>query len=69
MGVTNGCLGGLTPICNVCGITLCFEIDPVEYEENTDYWENWCCEECAEYTRKEYLEEQGKKWYPTKRVK
>jgi hypothetical protein len=50
MGVTTGCLGGMTPICNLCGIKLCFEIDPIEYEQSKLFWDNWKCSDCdSEY--------------------
>jgi len=64
MGILDGCLGGYTPICEDCGITLCSEIDPYEYQENQEYWDNWRCEICSKYTRKEYMENKGKTWYP-----
>ena len=47
MGVIPGCLGGLTPICDRCGIKLCWEIVPeTEYEPNKKFWDNWECENC-----------------------
>jgi hypothetical protein len=37
---------GLTPICNDCGISLCFDISDVEYSENKSFWDNWKCQDC-----------------------
>jgi hypothetical protein len=52
MGVKDGCLGGLTPICNECGICESYEIAHEDYNEHPDYWENWRCPECIEYESK-----------------
>jgi len=38
--------GGLTPICNRCMITLCWDISEQEYEEHQKFWDAWICEEC-----------------------
>ena len=49
MGVTtvaSTMLGALTPICNECGITLCWDISEEEYEENPEFWEAWICRGC-----------------------
>lgn len=46
MGVTTGCLGGMTPICDECGIKLCYEIDPDEYENYKEFWDGWKCQDC-----------------------
>lgn len=37
---------GYTPICNECGVHLCWDISYIEYEENKKFWDNWKCEEC-----------------------
>lgn len=52
MGVKDGCLGGLTPICNECGICESYEIAHENYNEHPDYWENRRCPECIEYESK-----------------
>jgi hypothetical protein len=36
----------LTPICNDCGICLCWDISVDEYEANKDFWDNWRCTQC-----------------------
>lgn len=46
MGVMPGCLGGLTPICNSCGIKLCYEIDTGEYRVWRRFWDEWECPDC-----------------------
>ena len=38
--------GGYTPICNNCGVTLCWDISSREYLEAEQFWDGWRCEEC-----------------------
>lgn len=38
--------GGLTPICNECGVSLCWDIATDEYEEDSEFWDAWKCQEC-----------------------
>ena len=38
--------GGVTPICNDCGICLCWDISLDDYEECKGFWDNWICESC-----------------------
>jgi len=38
--------GAVTPICNECGITLCWDISIEEYEEAKGFWDDWICEVC-----------------------
>lgn len=40
---------GWQPICNDCGISLCFVITDVEYERTKDFWEQWRCIYCDPY--------------------
>ena len=37
-----------TPICNDCGIALCYDISDDEYQRMKNFWENWRCKECNE---------------------
>lgn len=37
---------GLTPICNDCGVSLCWDISTEEYEENPAFWDSWICRVC-----------------------
>ena len=39
-------LGGYTPICNECGVKLCWDISPYEYEEDKSFWDEWTCRDC-----------------------
>lgn len=39
-------MGGYTPICNNCGVSLCWDISPNDYEEDKDFWEQWTCKDC-----------------------
>lgn len=54
MGVINRGLGVLTPICEVCGVRLCWDISEPEYNERPEFWDNWCCQECAEWRQAEF---------------
>jgi hypothetical protein len=39
-------LGGVTPICSDCGVSLCWDISDEEYEERAAFWDGWRCQEC-----------------------
>jgi hypothetical protein len=36
----------LTPCCNDCGVFLCQDITPQEYEEHKEFWDGWKCKYC-----------------------
>ena len=38
--------GGVTPICNECGISLCYDISEEEYNEYPEFWDGWICKDC-----------------------
>ena len=38
--------GGVTPICNECGISLCWDISEEEYTEQKGFWDEWLCKDC-----------------------
>ena len=38
--------GGVTPICNDCGVSLCWDISEEEYEQSADFWDDWICQDC-----------------------
>ena len=38
--------GGKTPICNDCGIALCWDIADEEYLEAAVFWDAWICQDC-----------------------
>lgn len=38
--------GGVTPVCNECGIQLCWDISEGEYAEDRAFWDAWRCAEC-----------------------
>ena len=40
---------GWQPICNDCGICLCFSISQEEYKRTKDFWEQWRCVYCDKY--------------------
>jgi hypothetical protein len=38
--------GGVTPICNKCGVALCYDIAAEEAEEAQEFWDAWVCRDC-----------------------
>jgi hypothetical protein len=42
--------GGYTPICNQCGIHLCWDISEDEYQQRPVFWDNWECRDCRKPT-------------------
>lgn len=38
--------GGFTPICNSCGVALCWDLSDFDYQENKSFWDNWVCKDC-----------------------
>jgi hypothetical protein len=34
------------PVCNDCGLALCFTLDEREYEREQEYWDYWTCVYC-----------------------
>ena len=38
--------GSVTPICNRCGVTLCYDVDEDEYDDDQEFWDGWVCESC-----------------------
>jgi hypothetical protein len=38
--------GGITPMCDDCGVALCWDIDELEYLENKGFWDDWICQDC-----------------------
>lgn len=39
-------MGCYTPICNECGVVLCWDISFSEYEEAEIFWDRWICKGC-----------------------
>lgn len=55
MGVTASTFDyeALTPICNLCGVALCWDISVYGYEDEQEFWDGWCCKFCdPEYRKK-----------------
>lgn len=52
--------GALTPICNDCGIALCWDISEEEYSEAVEFWENWICQDCNHGVRQSLKEWKAK---------
>lgn len=53
--------GGHTPICNSCGVTLCWDILDEEYRDKQLFWDNWECRDCnpsAHGSRKRWVAQQ-----------
>lgn len=38
--------GGYTPVCNDCGVHLCWDISEEEAAAERGFWEAWLCETC-----------------------
>jgi hypothetical protein len=38
--------GAVTPICNDCGVSLCWDIADEQYERERSFWDGWRCAEC-----------------------
>jgi hypothetical protein len=38
--------GGLTPVCNGCGVALCWDISVEDYEGAKPFWDAWVCATC-----------------------
>jgi hypothetical protein len=38
--------GGVTPICNDCGVSLCWDISEDQYERECAFWDDWKCRDC-----------------------
>ena len=53
--------GALTPICNRCGISLCWDISVDEYERQKGFWDSWICRDCNggnPYRHRQWVSEQ-----------
>lgn len=37
---------GYTPICEECGLTLCWDISEDDYLEYKPFWDTWRCKYC-----------------------
>ena len=46
MGVLLKDFGEVQPICNDCGVALCWSVDEFEYLQWKDFWDNWTCKDC-----------------------
>ena len=38
--------GAVTPICEGCMISLCWDISEEQYEEEKAFWDQWLCRDC-----------------------
>lgn len=45
---------GIQPICNECGIALCWELIQQDYEDKKYYWDNWSCKTCKPNYLRDY---------------
>lgn len=39
--------GGVTPLCDTCGVSLCWDISRTEYLEARAFWDAWSCRDCS----------------------
>lgn len=45
--VTNSTMpGAMTPICEECGVALCWDIAQEEYDQAPGFWDAWKCRDC-----------------------
>lgn len=45
--IHNGTMpGALTPVCNMCGVSLCWDIGEQQYHEEKQFWDEWVCRDC-----------------------
>lgn len=52
--------GGYTPICNRCGVSLCWDISEEDYVDKWEFWDDWICQDCNDGERmniKEYYKD------------
>lgn len=54
MGIFRDKTGDITPICNSCGIVLCYSISDICYEEHRLFWDEWECDVCQPNYLKNY---------------
>jgi hypothetical protein len=38
--------GAVTPVCNACGVWLCWDVCEEEAEQDRDFWDAWLCRDC-----------------------
>lgn len=38
--------GEIQPICNDCGVALCWSVSKDEYKEFKEFWDAWKCRDC-----------------------
>lgn len=46
-----------TPICNDCGVCLCYDISAQEYQDMQSFWDAWRCKDCDPSAIGSYLRE------------
>jgi len=51
-------VGAVTPICNECGVSLCWDIADHEYEEDKAFWDRWTCQDCKPVSLKAWKKAQ-----------
>lgn len=39
--------GGVTPTCDECGVSLCWDVSRTDYLEAKAFWDAWRCRDCA----------------------
>lgn len=46
MGASVKPFGEVQPVCNECGVALCWSIDHSEYMQWQIFWDDWKCRDC-----------------------
>lgn len=56
MGIIKSEWGDLTPICNDCGVSLCWDISQEEYDSRPLFWDNWVCKNCKDVDKTRFVQ-------------
>jgi hypothetical protein len=43
--------GALTPICESCNVSLCWDVEEEEGMADEDFWNQWKCQDCNDGER------------------
>lgn len=55
--------GAFTPICNECGVHLCWDVGEEEANQDRQFWDAWICQDCNGGVRmsvKQWREQRGR---------
>lgn len=49
-------MGGITPMCNECGVAMCWDISNEEYISDKQFWDKWLCQSCLLISRLDHFD-------------